>query len=348
MSWKAQQTGPQYAAEAGLALSAVSKATVADLIHVNKVIRDIKNNAKQTLKFHNFHRKWQDLATVVWADASQGNRPDKSSTMGLLAGISPKEILQGEEMPVNLVHWKSTKTPRSSLGSNGSEVQAITFGEDWVFLVRLFWCEINGVKIQRHQWHTIINEHTVGSLVMDSRGIYDAATRNESSLHGLRSSRAGYELVAAVKQAKQIGTALRWVNGGAQLADGLTKIGYPARGTFELFFKQNFKWRVIHDEKYESQRRRTKKGLKALQEEIAQREQNFLYAIERFAAAEGYDFDLTVNADDYDDEMPTGLAEARRERDGNTIVIGTKVQLVQGVKGCSDTAPKTKEAVQRD
>ena len=33
-----------------------------------------------------------------------------------------------------------------------------------------------------------------GALVMDSRGIYDAMTRNISSLHGLRDSRAGYEL----------------------------------------------------------------------------------------------------------------------------------------------------------
>ena len=39
-------------------------------------------------------------------------------------------------------------------------------------------------------------------IVYDSRGIYDAMTRNVSPLHGLRDSRAGYELTLAVNLAR--------------------------------------------------------------------------------------------------------------------------------------------------
>ena len=69
----------------------------------------------------------------------------------------------------------------------------------------------------------MVCDNTMGIIVMDTRGIFDAMTRNVSSLHGLRSSRAGYELTLGVQQALKIKTGFRWVNGLAMLADCLTK-----------------------------------------------------------------------------------------------------------------------------
>ena len=62
--------------------------------------------------------------------------------------------------------------------------QSITGGEDWNYLIRLFWAEINGIEIERYKWDEIVKNYTMGCLIMDSKGIYDAATRNESPLHG--------------------------------------------------------------------------------------------------------------------------------------------------------------------
>ena len=72
---------------------------------------------------------------------------------------------------------------------------------------------------------TAIRDLTCGVLIMDTRGIFDATTRNVSSLHGLRSSRAGYELTMSVQLARKIGTIFRWVNGLAMLGDCPTKFG---------------------------------------------------------------------------------------------------------------------------
>ena len=98
----------------------------------------------------------------------------------------------------------------------------------------MFWAELNGVPLVRYTWDAIVRNHTAGGLVMDSRGIFDAS-KNESPLHGLRSSRSGYEYAAAVDQARKAETIFKWVHGGAQLVDCMTKSGYPARVTWDLF-----------------------------------------------------------------------------------------------------------------
>ena len=48
-----------------------------------------------------------------------------------------KEALAGEEVQIAVVQWKSGRTPRQCLGSNGAEVQAITIGEDQNFQIRM-------------------------------------------------------------------------------------------------------------------------------------------------------------------------------------------------------------------
>ena len=134
------------------------------------------------------------------------------------------------------------------MGSNGSEVQAITVGKDAVFLYRAMWFEVHGGQIVRGSLFQDIKAKTVGGLMMDSRGVYDAMTRNLSSLHGLRSSRGGYELTMAVQQAAQLGSHLRWVNGLAVLADGLTKAN--SKKGFLHFYANKQRRKIIHDETF--------------------------------------------------------------------------------------------------
>ena len=73
-------------------------------------------------------------------------------------------------------------------------------------------------------------------------------TRNLSSLHGLRSSRGGFELTVAVQQALRINTRLPWVNGLAMLADTMTKAG--VKKSFMHFLINGQKWSIVHDESF--------------------------------------------------------------------------------------------------
>lgn len=257
-SWRATQSGPQYLADTSLLLSEVSRGTVETLYKVNKLIREMKKNAQQGLKFPAWGLPLTQLAVITWADASNHNRPDRASTIGTLTGIGPAGLLRGEEHDIALLQWKSGKTPRQCLGSNGAEVQSITIGEDQNYKIRGLVFEMTGEELRRDAIHEQVAT-IEGGLVMDSRGIYDAATRNLSALHGLRDSRAGYELTVSINQARRARTELRWVNGLAQLADGLTKA--ENRKTFLSFFTKNQYWRLIHDESFTAGRKLHKKEL---------------------------------------------------------------------------------------
>ena len=279
LAWKASQSAPHHQAEISLLLSSIPHATIKQLLDVNKIVRE--GAARRPSSLYGFQRgidPWQEIATIVWSDASQGNRPNKSSTIGYVAGYAPREILDGSEEAVALVTWRSTKAPRDSLGSNGSEVQAITAGEDIVFLLRTLWYEVHGGVLTRGTVESQIRDNTEGCLVTDSRGVFDAMTRNLSSLHGLRSSRGGFELTVAVQQALRINTRLRWVNGLAMLADTMTKAG--AKKSFMHFLINGQKWSIVHDESFTAGRKIHKATLR---KQLTARQDLYVECLRKFS-----------------------------------------------------------------
>ena len=257
ISWRATQTGPQFLAETSLLLSEINVATIDTLYRVNRLMREMRREASQGLLFPCWRKSIKDLAVIIYADASQRNRLDRSSTIGIITLLGPREVLQGEECQFAVLQWKSGKTPRQCLGSNGAEIQSITIGKDQNYQIRMLLAEISGEDINRSSLYDVV-KRIPGALVMDSRGIYDATTRNMSALHGLRESR-GYELLLAVNSALRAETMLRWVNGMSQLGDGLTKNN--ARKMLLQFFSQKQYWRLVDDPKFEAGRKVHKREL---------------------------------------------------------------------------------------
>ena len=290
LAWRSSQCSPHYQADVGLLLSKVPYATVSTLMTVNKLIREVRRTP-QHLTFHSWKVPWSELAVVVWADASNSNRPDKSSTMGIVAGLAPRGIMTGERHPVSLLQWKSTKCPRQVLGSNGAEVQSITEGEDLCFRLRALLAEIHGEKLTRSNLTEVVKTKTAGALVMDSKGIFDSMTRNVSALHGLKSGRAGYELTISVSQALEVQTSLRWVNGEAQLADCLTK-GGAAKKMFLRFLAENQQWQLIHDPDFLAGKKVKKKHL---EDRLKEMEQMFVDAVKHAAELYRWPFQSYVD-----------------------------------------------------
>ena len=284
-AWRASQTSPQYQADIGLLLSEIPYATVGTLLRANKLVREMKRTP-QSLLFPSWGLEWRQLAILVWADASNHNRPDRSSTMGLVAGCGPAEMLAGEPGQVALIQWKSSKTPRQCLGSNGAEVQSITEGEDLCFRLRALLAEIHGEIITRQNLEQIVVENTRGAVIMDSRGIYDAMTRNVSSLHGLKSTRSGYELAVSVSQARSVQTALGWVNGLDQLGDALTKSN--SRKVMLRFFAENQWWRLIYDEQFTAGRKLKKRDM---EKQMKEAEMTFVSKIAEMARKNRWPWD---------------------------------------------------------
>ena len=258
-SWKAQQAAPQFAAEIGLMLSECAQPTVRLLIDANKLVRDMRRPCPP-IRFHvHAGLPWMDLVPVVWCDASPDNRCDGNGTMGLVAGLSGPGLAQGREDDVTLISWRSAKLPRRIIGSNGGETQALTAGEDLLWLIRLFWSEVHGEIGTRSTWNSLVRK-THGILTSDSKGIFDAVMKVESPLLGLRSARAGKELTATRQNMQESDVDFRWVHGGAMLADSLTKKGYPARGVVESFLSKGCRWKIVHDENFVSNKKRKAAG----------------------------------------------------------------------------------------
>ena len=232
LAWKSAQTGPQFQAETSLLLSEVTMANVGTLLKLNKLVREVRRVASQSLLFPAWGRHWRDLIAVSWCDAGQQNRPDRSSTLGplgILTGLAPKELLEGAECLVSVINWRSGRTPRQCLGSNGAEVQAVTEAEDVTFKVRAMWSDMHGEKLTKQNLYEKVRQGIGGALVVDTRQII------------------------------QVMTKFRWVNGLAQLADCLTKAG--ERRVFLQFMARGQSWRIIHDEQFTAGRKLKKRQL---------------------------------------------------------------------------------------
>ena len=280
LAWKSSQTGPHHQADVGMILSELPIATIHTVQKLNKLVREVRREARQGLLFPSWRRSWKEFVVVSWADAGQQDRADHASTLGVITGLAPIEFLQGEECVVCVLNWKSSKTPRQCLGSNGAEVQAITEGEDITFRIRAMWAEIHGIRLTKSNLYDSVRDTTVGAVVMDTKGIFDAMTRNVSALHGLRSSRAGYELTLSVQQAMRIATKLRWVNGLAQLADCLTK--FNQKKLFLQFLAGGQKWKLVFDKKFVAGKKLRKRQL---EEATRSMETFFISRVREFALA---------------------------------------------------------------
>ena len=105
-------------------------------------------------------------------DAVAQNIPDGPSTKGLVEGIGPSSVLKGEETPVSLISWRSSKTDRVCHSSGVAETRAAIDGEDHLYATRYQWSELLGnvPKLDSPDEHV---RKVVGCVITDSRNVYD-------------------------------------------------------------------------------------------------------------------------------------------------------------------------------
>ena len=87
---------------------------------------------------------------------------------------------------------------------------------------------------------------------MDCRGVYDALARSLSSCLGLKDKKSVLEALALKQSLVECGTTIRWSRSAAQLGDVVTTDTDAARAPWELFVRRGFRWKLIHDPKFES------------------------------------------------------------------------------------------------
>ncbi|CAE7378923.1 RE1, partial [Symbiodinium pilosum] len=143
LSWHVGQVGFKYSAHVGLSLSEVTHSTVESLEQANKLLQAVRIDSKVPLRIHAFSDTTK-LSMVSWVDASSQNRPDGSSTAGIVIGLTPSEIQEGAVTSVSPMFWRSGKIERVCRSPGAAEARAAIDAEDNLFLLRYAWAEFCG------------------------------------------------------------------------------------------------------------------------------------------------------------------------------------------------------------
>ena len=113
VSWHAQQVAQHFSAEVGLMLSEVNRSTIDAVFRANKLLDKVKGMKEHKMKIHKIPPS--ELVMYVWVDAGSQNRPDGSSTQGIILGIRSRDLLKEAVGRVSLIAWHSHKIDRQCL-----------------------------------------------------------------------------------------------------------------------------------------------------------------------------------------------------------------------------------------
>ena len=243
--------------DVNLLQSCVAGATVDTLHSANKVLRKLRQGPAEL-----YTRKMPENEmhhVVAWSDASWANRKDGKSTGGYLIGLCGQGVLDGKRGHVTVVSWGTNKLKRVAKSSMSAELQALANTEDELHLCRLAWAEFNGHPIDLNKTDEIVKQ-VPGTIIIDAKSIYDALTSQNQPLQ-LAEKRSALELLAYLKNTEANGTLTRWVHGGANLADGLTKLG--AHPMLREFLETST-WSLVYDPAQQAGKKRQAKGLDKL------------------------------------------------------------------------------------
>ena len=257
--WVAEQQQPLLAAPVSLLLGHSSSSTVSCLLELNKLIKLAHEWSEIPLIFH----RHSSLAVVTFSDAAWKVRRDMSSQGGRLVLLMNREALTGAISPATLLSWASKKLSRKVRSSAAAEAQEATDAEEEGLYTRLVLAEVVYGNLDLKNW-TESARLVPSALVLDCKCLYDALSRSESTALGLADRRSALEAYALKENMAHTFTSLRWVHSFAQLADMLTKHSAESRAAYLEFVKRRCYWRLVHDSRFISAKRRMKAGLDIL------------------------------------------------------------------------------------
>lgn len=206
---------------------------------------------------HHFPRD-VEVGLFVWAGAAGQDRKDGSSTQGLLLGLAPVSLLEGNMEKVSPICWHANRIERVVRSPGAAEAAAVVNGEDVLFHAGYQWGELLGPPVDVFDINTTVNMEYV---ISDSRNVYDRLQTEEFSTHRAE-RRTSLELMCVKHAQRHNQVHLRWVHSEAQLGNALTK---PNAKELEHFYQLGSRWRVVSDDEMRSSRKRKQTGMEILE-----------------------------------------------------------------------------------
>ena len=196
-------------------------------------------------------------------DQAHNNRPDGSSTGGLINFLGGPELLDGSPGRLVMVSWRTWKLRRVAISSNDAEIQAMVEAEDVNFRTRLLWAELNGAGAEKGLDLLAFAEQEVsavpGVVATDSKGGFDAVTLQEGPYLGLSNVRSAIQAFQLKQSFADTKAWLIWLASDWLLADALTKKIQECRKSLLQFMRTGV-WMLQYNPGFETSARKNKRA----------------------------------------------------------------------------------------
>ena len=160
------------------------------------------------------------ICLVSYGDASGGGINAEQAQTGYVIMFADMSLLAGLASPVTPVSWKSHSVKRFVASASAAEVMGLSEAFAQGGWVRALWSEMV-LGLSPHEWRGR-KEVTPLISVTDSKGSYDYLCSGTVSPSEDR--RSAIDLAIIRENLSRPRMFLRWIDGKAQLADGLTRL----------------------------------------------------------------------------------------------------------------------------
>lgn len=93
-----------------LLLSEVNHSSIDTINRAKRLLDQAKGMKDHKVRIHKI--PLGEMVVRAWCDAAAHNRPDGSSTQGIVVSISFKDLVKGQCAPVSLAMWQSARIGR--------------------------------------------------------------------------------------------------------------------------------------------------------------------------------------------------------------------------------------------
>jgi hypothetical protein len=210
--WVANNSKPEVSFETNTMCNAGKRATVGDIVRINKLIRKVKSE-ESCVKFPNLGdpKMW---SLAVFSDSSFANLPDGASQGGYIIFIVSAD---GKVAPLS---WQSKKIPRITRSTLSSETSGVIEAVDAAVLLQK---QIQG----------IFSVTPAVAIYTDSQSLCQHL--HSSKILTDKSLRVTISYLRQFVNRKEI--TINWISSSRNLADVLTKTGAPSHQLCEVLRK---------------------------------------------------------------------------------------------------------------
>ena len=244
VSWLSHQTRPEAAGMTSILSSRLPRATMADVIVLNKMIGHLRSTPKQGIRLRRFNP--EQMCFIGTSDAGGVDGKGVGEETGVdgmiedpvqgswLVLSSDRVPSHDEHLRVSVLSWRSTKLKRRVTSTLASETLSFAqcLGEiEWM---QVLYRDMVFGDVQAETWHKIVQPFTCllrsgGALagrqpqcgITDAKSLYDALIKCHPASRQDR--RNALELAAIIDSMNRGGGMVRWTPHQRMAADMLTK-----------------------------------------------------------------------------------------------------------------------------